>query len=263
MQIVYLDCDDTGRKEFLSLCADIKVTCFKTVSDALQFIGKEKVDIVFSEASLADSDIFSLSDTLKEKMIDTRIVLVTEEEGYAEKAFEHELFGYIKRPCTSKKIERVLHRYKKHKYSARPEVVIKTFGRFDVFVGGKAIHFSNKKAKELLALLVDRSGGFVTMEQVIDVLWENRAFDECTKTLYRIALKSLRDTLSAAGCSDIIVEKRGQRRIDKEKVSCDYFDFTSEPKKYSYTFNDEYMIDYSWSEFTLAKIVKIYEKNCI
>ena len=38
-------------------------------------------------------------------------------------------------------------------------IVIRTFGYFDIFVDGETIPFSCKKAKELLALLVDRMGG--------------------------------------------------------------------------------------------------------
>ena len=34
-------------------------------------------------------------------------------------------------------------------------IVIRTFGYFDIFVDGETIPFSCKKAKELLALLVD------------------------------------------------------------------------------------------------------------
>ena len=35
-------------------------------------------------------------------------------------------------------------------------IVIRTFSYFDIFVDGETIPFSCKKAKELLALLVDR-----------------------------------------------------------------------------------------------------------
>ena len=56
-------------------------------------------------------------------------------------------------------------------------IVIRTFGYFDIFVDGETIPFSCKKAKELLALLVDRRGGFVTTGDAISYLWE----DECTE----------------------------------------------------------------------------------
>lgn len=35
-------------------------------------------------------------------------------------------------------------------------IFIKTFGGFDVFVDGKQVHFSSEKAKEMLAVLVDK-----------------------------------------------------------------------------------------------------------
>ena len=38
-------------------------------------------------------------------------------------------------------------------------IFIRTFGYFDVFVDGVPILFRSEKAKELLALLVDRRGG--------------------------------------------------------------------------------------------------------
>ena len=37
-------------------------------------------------------------------------------------------------------------------------IFIKTFGGFDVFVDGKQVHFSSEKAKEMLAVLVDKRG---------------------------------------------------------------------------------------------------------
>ena len=52
-------------------------------------------------------------------------------------------------------------------------VSIRTFGYFDVFVGDTPIVFRNKKSKELLALLVDRKGGYVTSEEAISFLWED------------------------------------------------------------------------------------------
>jgi hypothetical protein len=50
----------------------------------------------------------------------------------------------------------------------RPQITLRTFGRFDVFLDGKLVNFTSAKAKELLALCVDRNGGDVTMEEAID-----------------------------------------------------------------------------------------------
>ncbi|MGI6108919.1 MAG: diguanylate cyclase, partial [Eubacteriaceae bacterium] len=57
----------------------------------------------------------------------------------------------------------------------RPRVYIRTFGYFDVFVNGTAIPFCHTKAKELLALLTDRRGGYLTSKEAISCLWENES----------------------------------------------------------------------------------------
>lgn len=54
-----------------------------------------------------------------------------------------------------------------------PRIEIRTFGYFDMFVDGRPIAFRSEKAKELLALLVDRRGGFVTSADIITALWED------------------------------------------------------------------------------------------
>ncbi len=266
MHIIYLDNDKTAQSHFMQLCTELSanhdITLLHNTLEFSEHIRNNKPDLIFCEAFIDGTEIFPLCETIKMYSENLQFVLITSTTDYAEEAFDNGFFGYIKKPCTKEKLHRLFDRYSQI-YPQDRKIEIKTFGRFEVFSDGKAIHFSNKKAKELLALLVDRRGGFVTMEQAIDTLWENRAYDECTKTLYRTALKNLRDTLAKSGYTDILVEKRGQRCINKERVSCDYYDFIDNPSRFSELFNDEYMIDYSWSEFTLAQIVKIYEKTSV
>ena len=41
-------------------------------------------------------------------------------------------------------------------------IYIRTFGHFDIFINGKAVPIQNAKARELLALLQDKRGGFIS-----------------------------------------------------------------------------------------------------
>ena len=190
------------------------------------------------------------------------VVYVTGYDEYALKAFEVGAFGYILKPYTADKVKKIIEKTEKLHISRSKKVIeVKAFGRFDIFVNGRSLFFSNKKAKELFALLIDRRGGIVTMEQAIDVLWEERLLDDSTKTLYRIAAKNLRDTLAKEGCADVLIETRGQRSLDVKKIKCDYYDFINEPSKNKYLFNGEYMSDYSWGEFTLAKLFNLLNKE--
>ena len=83
--------------------------------------------------------------------------------------------------------------------------MIRTFGRFDVFVAATLIHFPNAKSKELLALCVDRRGSGVTMEEAIGLLWPDTPYDEKAKRRYRKAIMMLHHTLNMHGIPDIFV----------------------------------------------------------
>ena len=131
-------------------------------------------------------------------------------------------------------------------------VVIQTFGFFDVFVDGKAVLFRSKKAKELLALLVDRKGGYISSSDAIACLWEDSVVDEKILSRYRKIAMRLNNTLKEYGIEDIIENIDGQRRIIPEKVSCDLYDYLSDKARNSALFNGNYMLDYSWGEITLA-----------
>jgi two-component SAPR family response regulator len=140
-------------------------------------------------------------------------------------------------------------------------VFIKTFGYFDVFVDGKSVSFPSAKSKELLALLVDRNGGIVTTEQAISVLWEGRAYDETVQSLFRKVLRALRNSLEEVGASDILVDNRNQRSIDKSKFDCDYYDFLEKGVGAASDFFGKYMEQYSWARETESNIAAIVKKN--
>ncbi len=147
---------------------------------------------------------------------------------------------------------------KEEKESVLPEnrtVSIRTFGYFDVFVGDKPIAFSNKKAKELLALLVDRKGGYITSEEAIGFLWEDEHANSVTFARYRKVALRLKNTLEEYGISDIIETVDGKRRVVMEKVHCDLYNYLTGKEEYSQLFKGSYLTNYSWGEITLGELI--------
>lgn len=132
------------------------------------------------------------------------------------------------------------------------DIKINTFGFFDVFVDGKPILFGNEKAKELLAVLVDRRGGYITSREAIGYLWENEPVDEHTLARYRKTAMKLKNTLKEYGIDYIIENVNGKRRIAVGEVDCDLYNYLSGEPKYMNTFHGVYMTNYSWGEITLA-----------
>jgi PAS domain-containing protein len=134
------------------------------------------------------------------------------------------------------------------------EVMIRTFGYFDVFVGEKPIAFKNKKSKELFALLVDRRGGFVTSDEAIGFLWEDETVNPVTLARYRKVALRLKNTLENYGIADIVESVDGKRRIVSEKVHCDLYDYLTGKEEYANLFKGSYLTNYSWGENTLGEL---------
>ena len=138
-------------------------------------------------------------------------------------------------------------------------VQIRTFGYFDVFVGEKPVAFRNKKSKELLALLVDRRGGYVTSEEAIGFLWEDEPANTVTMSRYRKVALRLKNTLEEYGISDIVESVDGKRRIVMEKVQCDLYQYCSGKEEYAGLFRGSYLTNYSWGETTLGELTNNLE----
>ncbi len=139
--------------------------------------------------------------------------------------------------------------------TGRPTVRIRTFGYFDIFIDDKPIAFRNKKAKELLALLVDRRGGYVTSEQAIGYLWENEPANAVTLARYRKEALRLKNTLEEYGIGHILESVDGKRRIIPETVDCDLYGYLSGKEEYAGLFKGSYLTDYAWGETTLGELV--------
>lgn len=131
-------------------------------------------------------------------------------------------------------------------------IFIRTFGHFDVFVDGEAILFNHSKAKELLALLVDRRGGFVGSTEAISCLWEDEPANNTTLARCRKAAFHLRETLQKHGIEYLMETVNGKRRITSGNCDCDYYQYLQHVTDGSHQIPDSYLCEYSWAENTVA-----------
>lgn len=137
----------------------------------------------------------------------------------------------------------------------KPVIRIRTFGYFDVFVNENPIAFRNKKSKELLALLVDRRGGFVTSAEAISFLWEDEPVNAVTLARYRKVAMRLKNILEEYGIADMVETVDGKRRIVEERVECDLYNYLSQKEEFAHLFKGSYLTNYSWGEMTLGELV--------
>lgn len=136
-------------------------------------------------------------------------------------------------------------------------VFIRTFGSFDIFINGRPVSFSSRKAKELLALLVDRRGGSITNREVLAILWPDSVPDDSTKQKCRKAAYNLSRTLKENGIEYILKTDGRERALNIEEVRCDYYEYLAGINMQEFT--GAYLDEYSWSETTLAELM--YKKG--
>lgn len=188
---------------------------------------------------------------------DAKLIFCTAYTEYAFDALGMFAKGYLLKPVSSEDIIRTLdemvHDWRKAKNELPRDIRIHTFGHFDIFVDDHPLVFEREKAKELLAYLVDRHGAAVTTEQIAVVLWEERPYDRTLKNYVATLVKSLRKVLSAAGVEDILIKTYNHLSVDVTKFKCDAYDYEKWDAVAVNSFHGEYMINYSWAEFTAGR----------
>lgn len=136
----------------------------------------------------------------------------------------------------------------------KDQVFVRTFGYFDVFVNGEAILFKHAKAKELLALLIDRRGGYVSSTESISYLWENESSNKRTQARYRRVVLELKQILKNYGIIDILGAKRGSLRVVPDYFECDLYQYLSGSSEFEHLFRGSYLLNYSWGEVTASAL---------
>ena len=229
---------------------------FEESEDAIGFVkslGNKPLDYAFLDIRLRGSNGIDVAKEIKKLKPKTKILFCTAYSDRAIDAFGVNAVGYLLKPITPEKIRNSLEQLSLMfsnigDIPTEKKVEIKTFGNFDVFVDKKPIHWKRLKAKELLALLVDKKGASVTNVEIAITLWEN---DNKVKSVPTI-ISSLRHTLKDYGVEDILIRSRNHTAIDTTKVLCDVYEFYDGKATALNLYQGEYMANYSWAEFTNA-----------
>ena len=190
-----------------------------------------------------------------------KLIFYTSNKEYAFEAMGLFAKGYLLKPVRAEDIVRTLdamvHDWRNTLNQTEPEIRMQTFGHFECFVNERPLSFEREKARELLAYLVDRHGAAVTTQQIALVLWEDRPYDKKLKNYVATVVKSLKSTLSAAGVEDLLIKTYNHLSIDVAKFKCDAYDYEKYDTAARNAFRGEYMINYSWAEFTGGRYIQM------
>ena len=238
-------------QEAVSASYDIeKVEAFSSCSAALAYVTENPVDIAFLDINMRGIGGLGLAEKLLVLQPRCKIIFCTGYEEYAVSAFQLHVSGYLMKPITPEAVQREIDHIKGIKATEKL-LTIQCFGNFEVFYNGEILPFKRKKAKELLAVLIDRNGAGMTAKQLCTVLFPEGTDDTKNTAYLRQLVLDLKNTLKTIQAEDVLRHDTPYYHIDTSLVRCDYLSFleTGKPQ-----FHGEYMTQYSWAEETCAML---------
>ena len=237
--------------EAVSASADIaQVDSFSSCSAALAYAAENPVDIAFLDINMRGIGGLGLAEKLMQLHPRCKIIFCTGYEEYAVSAFQLHASGYLMKPITAEAVQKEIDHIKGVK-STEKLLSIKCFGHFEVFYNGEILPFKRKKAKEFLAVLVDRNGAGMTAKQICAILFPDDTDDTKNAAYLRQLVMDLKHTLKSIRAEDVLRHDTPYYRIDTNLVKCDYHSFLETGKP---NFYGEYMTQYSWAEDTCAML---------
>ncbi|MBO4998394.1 MAG: response regulator [Lachnospira sp.] len=267
MNTIIVDYDESARHTLYVMMSDFRrinvIGQFSNAEETLQYVMAERPDLelVILNTQLPKMNGVDLAIRLRELYHDIIIIFEADSDKYAMDAFRMKAAGYMLKPYRKYELDYALESAFLLSKRAKKRIYARTFGHFDLFVDGEPVLFKSAKAKELLALLVDRQGGVVTSEQVIATLWEERPNDEGTQNLASKISRTLKNELDAVSAGNIICLGRGTRNLRVDALDCDLYQFLAGDKQAELKYYGEYMSDYDWGENRIEALNRLIEKK--
>lgn len=250
MKIIVIDDEIAALNTFLpNIIDNLDIECKMFMSapnSAIEYCRKNRVDAAFLDIVMPQVNGVDLAEKLISVRPDIKIIFISayaQNEDEISSRLGKNFAGFCYKPYEKNKIISVISSL--YKEAQKPKLFLRTFDAFDLFVGGVAVDFSSRKAKELLALLTDARGSYVTMDTAICNLWADKNV-EFGKRLYRDAVCRLRMTLKEAGAEELVTFERGRAVINTQTAECDMWTYVEEGG----VFSGRYMPQYDWSIIT-------------
>lgn len=244
--------------------------CFSSVdgamnsNEALAFLEKNDVDFIFLDINMPTTSGLSLYEIIKQKYPHIALVFVTGYSEYALTAFQMHADGYLTKPISVEDVKAEVNNInqQKQRFQIQTDVFVQTFGNFEIYVKGTPVKFDRKKAKEILAYLVDKRGTSVVRAELASIFWEDELYDHSKQKQLDVFIQSLKKTLKEYDIQSIFEIEKGELRVNPMAFRCDYYDLLDEKKEAKQNYCDNYMNAYSWAENTKAYLsLRFLERN--
>ena len=261
MKVLALD-DERNALEMMmqtlqEVAPDIDIHGFRDPEEAIAWAeDNAPVDVAFLDIQMRGITGLTVAKHLKKSNPKINLVFTTGYSEYAVDACNMQSSGYLLKPVSTDKVKHALDNLLYPVEESHPNTYVRTFGSFEVFVNDEIVHFSRSKAKEMLAYLVDRRGSSVSRKDIFAVLFGDEAYDHGKQAYLTNIIRDLQSSLAAAGIEKMLVRKYNTYAVNPKLFTCDLYEYDKGEVTAINAFHGEYMIQYSWSEDTLAALYR-------
>ncbi|HMM07030.1 MAG TPA: response regulator [Clostridiales bacterium] len=227
------------------------IAVFDQSPDALAYASSQPVDIAFLDIEMPQLNGIDLATKFLALKHVPAVIFITGYSQYALAAWDVEAVDFIVKPFGAEDVNHGIARAVKiSNLNPRQRVEIHCFPSFQLLVDGVPVPVQHKKSTELLAYLVHHRGAWVTMNDAVAALFEDKN-GEKAKNYFRLILYRLKRMLAEYGIDDLLMTKPGCLRVDPHRFSCDYYSYLNGEGN---LFHGEYLTEYAWAEFTVGSL---------
>ncbi|MBR1824907.1 MAG: response regulator [Ruminococcus sp.] len=229
---------------------------FYKVRDFLDYVGKhDDIDIAFIDVEMSGRDGISLTREVKRIAPNTNIVIYSGHRQYRADAMDEHVSSFIVKPVDEEKLRVAIENLRKpivKRLNPKPMKIV-TFGSFVAYENeNKVMTFSSTRAMEIFAYLIDQCGYPVTSKEISSDVFAKELDSSVSKEISRSVIALLKD-LENVGYGDVVIKQNKSLKINKSRVSCDLYNAMNGDEAELSAFMGEYLIDYSWAEFSESR----------
>lgn len=263
MKIIAVD-DEPWALDDVLRCAleaapDAEARGFVRPDEALAWVRDHPVDVMLLDIEMPGMDGIALARAVGEVQPGIRVIFVTSFEQHALKAFSVHAAAYLLKPIEVDELARELAFVCGAEQGGTvvdrgPSIRVVTFGGFEVYVEGEPLVLGRSKAKELLALLVDRRGAGLSLREACAFLWPDDPYSNAKRSYYQSMVSLLRMALEDAGVGDVLVKRYNSLAIDPKRIDCDLYRLLEGDPVAIAGYRCDYLPQYEWGEATAAEL---------
>ena len=183
------------------------------MTEALGIITDE-TQIAFLDIEMPGIDGIEGAELLQKRFPMLNIVFVTGHPEYAFRSYDVAASAFLAKPVYERDIEKALTRLRVPIEKKKSPVLVRC-SPFTVYVNGETFTFKRNKTNELFAYLVYKNGAYCTTGELLGILYDG---DPDKGGALRQLTMDMRDCLTEAGVSSVIVKKYGKLGIEMMRI---------------------------------------------